>query len=135
MTPSTFKAKITEIKKSGTLHVIKATSGADVLHVDTLELVEVSEGDMIELGVKPTKIALSLEKPKNTTIENQIKCKVINATCSELLCELDLRAIDSDLFLQAFAKKHLIASLKIKKNDTIYALIAANELFIKGVSC
>ncbi len=125
---NSIEASVQEILCINNLTHINFSTNSSEIDVLTLELQEsIAVGSRAKLIIKSTDIALSKSRLVQSSFTNQLRAKVIDIDCGEILNSV---ALDID----GFILESLILnskSLDIEVGDELFALISASDISIE----
>ena len=126
---SFFRAKIVDIQKCDTLHLVKFGFNSQNLSMISLELdSDIKIGIDVKLMVKPTHIAISKEFDLQLSCDNQLKAKIIDIENGEILSSIKLE-IEGQV-LESIITYSSSQRLDLKVGDRILAIIQSCDLSI-----
>jgi len=126
------KAVIISQKHANGLTKIEAQSENYLFKALLLEDKSLREvGASVYLLIKESEIALSTAKPSYISISNQIECKISNIRRGEILCEVILNF--GEHRLSSMITTDSADRLALQVNDSVYALIKANEIYLENI--
>ncbi len=126
---NTFVAKVTNITKCDSLHIVKFSCNGIEMSMMSLELNEdIKISTFVKLVVKPTHISISKNFDLKTTHENIFKVRVSKVENGELLSSIGL--IFGESILEAIVTFESSQRLNFQDGDEVMALIQASELSI-----
>ncbi len=126
---SFFKAKIVDIQKCDTLHLVKFSFNSQNLSMISLELdSDIKIGVDVKLMVKPTHISISKEFDLQLSCDNQLKAKIIDIENGEILSSIRLD-IEGQV-LESIITFSSSQRLDLKVDDNIVAIVQSCDLSI-----
>jgi molybdopterin-binding protein len=129
---SHLNAIVKDIQKSKNIHIVTFDLDGQNMTMMTLELNQnIKRNTEVELFCKPTHIAIAKEFSGEVSYSNQLPCTIKNIEDGELLTWIELeyknRTVES-IITVASSKR-----MRLKKGDSVTALIKASELSIEAV--
>ncbi|MFA7083059.1 MAG: TOBE domain-containing protein [Arcobacteraceae bacterium] len=100
-----------------------------MMSLDLNEKVQV--GKRVQVGVKPSNIALAKDLTGELSFSNQLKATIENIDNGELLSSITLKIGES--ILESIITKSSSKRMKLEKNENIIVLIKASDVSIMEV--
>jgi len=125
---------ITHLKTHEGIYQITFIAPPLTLHCITLTPNEpLHEGMAIEALFKETEVALSREASSTLSIANQLPCDIKVIQQGAILSEITLHTSQSPI--RSIITTDSLKRLDLCLGESVYALIKANEISIKGLPC
>jgi len=126
------QAVIKEIQSVDTLHIVTFDFEGEALEMMSLGLDKsLTKGAKVQLGVKPTHIAIAKSKSLLLSCENQIEASVCRCEHGLLLTTLTL-CVNAQR-VEAIITRQSALRMQLKKEDRVVMLIQASVLSILRV--
>ena len=126
------QAVIKQIQSVDTLHLVTFDFEGELLEMMSLGLDNhLTKGTKVQLGVKPTHIAIAKEKSLLVSCENQIEARVCRCEHGLLLTTLTLCVKTQRI--EAIITRQSALRMQLEKEDRVVMLIQASVLSILKV--
>lgn len=123
------EVKIEEIKKDSKLHFINTVSSKIPFMIATLDLdININIGRKVNIYFKESEVIICKNKNPLLSIENIIKCNIINIQKGNLLSYVKMISICG--VISSLISTKLIMKLDLKVTDKVLAMIKANSISI-----
>lgn len=129
---SKLRATIKEIQNLDNLNIVSFDFCGTTLSMMSLELNKnVQVGKTVNLGIKPTTVAIGKNFSGEISFSNQIKGVIQSIDLGKLLCSIKI--LTNDVVLNSIITSNSAKRLDLKVNDEVIAIIKASEISILEV--
>jgi molybdopterin-binding protein len=121
------EAKIKNIQKNGTLHLVELDANGTKLVMLSLELpVNFEINKTVSVLSKPSSVVLAKNFSGEISLINRIECQIVEIDVNEILSEILLSSKCGNFY--ALITKQSMIRMNLKVGDNLIAMIKATEI-------